>query len=67
MFYEEGKMCSLEMLPVSLGFSKEGAMKGLPCVATQEEAEEICGIIDELSRPYGVCAGLNENGMIVLK
>lgn len=64
---EEGKMCSLEMLPVSLGFSKEGALKGLPCVATREEAEEICGIIDELSRPYGVCAELNENGMIVLK
>ena len=66
MGFEDGRLSSLEMLPVSLGFEKEGDMKGLPCVAHGEEAREICEILDSLSRPYGVTLKLREDGMIVL-
>ena len=63
---EEGRMISLEMLPVSLGFDREGEMKGLPYVAHGEEAKEIFEILDGLSRPYGTSLSLREDGMIVL-
>ncbi len=51
--YQDGKMVSLEMMPIVAGFDREGKMNGLPYHAKGEEAKEIFDILDRLSKPYG--------------
>lgn len=51
--FEDGKMTKMELLPVTLGFKREGDMNGLPYIAKGEEAQKIYNIVKELSEPYG--------------
>ena len=51
--YDGDKMVSLKMYPVSLGFTREGDLNGLPFIAKGDEAKKIYDIMDRLSRPYG--------------
>ncbi len=53
MEFEGEKLVSMEVYPVSLGFTREGDMNGLPYIAKGEEAKKIYDIVDRLSRPYG--------------
>ncbi len=66
MTFENGKLTSIEMLPIVAGFNKQGKMEGLPYVAKGEEEKEIFDILDKLSKPYGTTLEL-ENGVIMLK
>lgn len=51
--YENGKMTSLELMPVVAGFKKPGKLDGLPYHAINEESQEIYDILNKLSTPYG--------------
>ncbi len=53
MEFEDGKLVSLEMMPVVAGFKREGKLDGLPYYAKGEEAKEIFDVLDRLSAPYG--------------
>ena len=53
MQFENGKLVSLEMLPIVAGFNKQGKLNGLPYFAKGEESEEIYEILNRLSKPYG--------------
>ncbi|MBR5452959.1 MAG: CapA family protein [Clostridia bacterium] len=66
MVFENGRLQSLSMLPVVVGYGREGKMNGLPYIAKGSEAEEIFNILKELSEPYGTCIEL-KNGLILLK
>ena len=61
MEFVDGKMTSLKMIPVALGFEKQGDMNGLPCVANDEESKEIFDILRRLSTPYGTQLKLENN------
>lgn len=50
---DDGRVCGVEMLPISLGFHREGNLNGLPYHAKGEEGRKIFDILDRLSRPYG--------------
>ncbi len=63
--YDGDTMVSLKMYPISLGFTREGDLNGLPFIAKGEEAKKIFDIMDRLSRPYGTDLKL-ENDVIVL-
>ena len=63
--FENGKMTSFSLLPVYLNFDRKDDMNGLPVAAEGKEAEEILGILNGLSEPFGVKLKL-ENGKIVL-
>ena len=52
--FENGNMVSFSLLPVHLNFDRKDDMNGLPAVAEGREAEEIRGILNELSAPFGV-------------
>jgi poly-gamma-glutamate synthesis protein (capsule biosynthesis protein) len=66
MTFENGKLSSLEMLPIVAGFKKEGKLDGLPYVAKGEEAQEIFETLKELSTPYGTDLVMRD-GKIYLK
>jgi poly-gamma-glutamate synthesis protein (capsule biosynthesis protein) len=53
MEFEDGKLVSLEMMPIVAGFKREGKMDGLPYHAKGEEGKEIYDVLDRLSTPYG--------------
>ena len=53
MEFEDGKLVSLEMMPIVAGFKKEGKLDGLPYHTKGEETEEIFEVLDRLSTPYG--------------
>ena len=53
MEFEDGKLVSLEMMPIVAGFKREGKMDGLPYHAKNEESKEIFDVLDRLSTPYG--------------
>ena len=53
MEFEDGKLVSLEMMPIVAGFKKEGKLDGLPYHAKGEESQEIFDALDRLSTPYG--------------
>ena len=53
MTFENGKMTSLEMMPVVAGFKKPGKLDGLPYHAVNEESQEIYDVLVKLSNPYG--------------
>lgn len=63
--YDGDTMVSLKMYPISLGFTREGDLNGLPFIAKGDEAKKIFDIMDRLSRPYGTDLKL-ENDVIVL-
>ena len=66
MTFEDGKLKSLEMLPIVAGFKREGKMDGLPYAAKGEEAKEIFDVLVRLSTPYGTKLEL-KNDVIILK
>ena len=53
MEFEDGKLVSLEMMPIVAGFKRKGKMDGLPYHAKNEESKEIFDVLDRLSTPYG--------------
>ncbi|MBE5743505.1 MAG: CapA family protein [Clostridiales bacterium] len=66
MQFENGKLISLELMPTSLGFEREGDLNGLPYHAKGEDAKEIFDILNNLSAPYGSQLEL-ENDLITVK
>jgi poly-gamma-glutamate synthesis protein (capsule biosynthesis protein) len=64
MVFEDGKLVSIEMLPIVAGFKREGKMDGLPFVAKGDEAKEIFEELNKLSLPYGT--KLEMKGDIIL-
>jgi len=65
-FDENGELSEMEMLPLSLGFHREGHMNGLPYYAKGEEGKKIFDILNRLSAPYGVNL-VYENDKIIWK
>ena len=53
MEFKDGKLVSLEMMPVVAGFKREGKLDGLPYHAKGQESQEIFDVLDRLSTPYG--------------
>lgn len=53
----------VELLPVSLGFTKEGFEKNLPCLASEEEAQDILSYLNRACEKYGV-RWKYENGVL---
>ena len=53
MQFENGKLISLEMLPIVAGFDRKDKLNGLPYHAKGEESEEIFNVLTRLSTPYG--------------
>lgn len=53
MTFEDGKLTSLEMMPVVAGFKKPGKLDGLPYHAKGDESQEIFDVLVQLSTPYG--------------
>lgn len=64
--FEDGKMTSLEMMPIVAGFKKPGKLDGLPYFAKGEEGKEIFDVLDRLSTPYGTKLEMDDNGIIKL-
>ena len=65
---ENGKLVSLEMMPVVAGFKKEGKLDGLPYFAKGDEGKEIFDVLVRLSeQPYGTNLSLDSDGIIRLK
>ena len=62
-FSDEGKLIKLELMPISLGFEKPGALFGLPSLAKSSDATEIFNTLVRLSNPYGTRLYLDD-GMI---
>lgn len=68
MTFEDGKLTSLEMMPVVAGFKKEGKLDGLPYFAKGDEGKEIFDVLVRLSeQPYGTKLSLDSDGIIRLK
>ena len=65
-FDDNGDLEAIEMLPLSLGFHREGHLNGLPYHAKGEEGKKIFDILDRLSRPYGTDL-VYENDTIIWK
>ena len=65
MKFKDGKLCSLEMLPINAGFKAEGEFDGLPYAVKGDEAKEIFDILDKLSRPYGTKLKLVDDKIVL--
>ncbi len=52
-FDENGELFEMEMLPLSLGFEREGHLNGLPYYAKGDEGRKIFDILNRLSAPWG--------------
>ncbi len=61
MTFENGKLTSLEMMPIVAGFKREGKLDGLPYFAKGEEAKEIFDVLNRLSTPYGTSLEMDNN------
>lgn len=66
MEFENGKLVTLELMPLWLNFDKEGDLNGLPCHAKNDQAKMIYDIVNKLSIPYG-CKLTLENNLIKFK
>ena len=56
----------MEMLPLSLGFEREGHLNGLPYYAKGNEGRKIFDILNRLSAPFGTEL-VYENDKIIWK
>ena len=65
-FDDEGRLTSLDMVPVELGFMQERAYKGLPVRANAEMSQRIFERLCTLSEPYGTQLQL-EDGVIIAR
>lgn len=59
----DGQCTSIELLPISLGYDKEGAYKAIPYPAAEEETKTIFQTLTRLSKPFGTNLNL-EDGLI---
>ncbi|HSW31632.1 MAG TPA: CapA family protein [Longimicrobiales bacterium] len=51
--WAEGRLVSLELHPITLGFGKPAVVRGRPLLADRELGAKIIGDLVERSRPYG--------------
>ena len=65
-FDDNGDLAEIDMLPISLGFHREGYLNGLPYHAKGEEGKKIFDILNRLSKPYGTEL-VYENDKIIWK
>ena len=65
-FGDDGRLTSLDMVPVELGFERERAYKGLPVCAGAETSKRIYERLCKLSEPYGTQLDF-EDGVIVAR
>ena len=61
MEFENGKLASLEMMPIVAGFDRDGEMNGLPYHAKGAEADAIYKALSDLSLPYGTSLTLKDD------
>lgn len=61
MQFEEGKLKSLQLKPVSLGFNRRGDLNGLPYLAKGEESQKIFNVLKRLSTPMGTKITMKED------
>lgn len=64
--YEDEALSEIILYPISLGFEKEGAAKGIPYLADSADTEEIFSVLKEISAPYGTSLSL-EGGTIKVR
>lgn len=64
---ENGKIHTITLRPISLGFTKSRGLKGRSCFASPNEAQEILQHIQELSAPYGTKVAIKDGlGIITI-
>jgi len=51
--WDEGRLVSLELHPITLGFGRPAAVRGRPMLADRELGRKIIGELIERSQPYG--------------
>ncbi len=65
--FEDGKLVSAELQPIELGFNKPKHQKGVPYIATKEQAKDIYDILTRLSAEYGTTLTLNKDNTIKIE
>ncbi len=65
MRFSNGRLVSLEMLPVDLAFARKDFRNGLPRKATGKTMADIFARLDALSRPYGTSLALKSGEIVV--
>jgi len=66
--FERNELAELRLYPIELGYSKRFANRGIPRLASPEQAREILVRLQNLSKPYGTHISVYENvGVIKLK
>ncbi len=65
MTFKDGKVASVEMLPINAGFKAEGEFDGLPYIANEQDTKEIFETMVKLSTPYGTKLKLVDGKIII--
>ena len=65
--FEDGKLTSVELMPVSLGFDKPRTFKGIPYPAKKEDADEIFSVLKSISAQYGTKLIRKDGGLIAVE
>jgi len=63
--FSGGKLSSIELYPIELGFGKSRTQRGRPLLATGPLAEEVIAELAHLSRPYGVNIAADGNHWVI--
>lgn len=58
--FSDGKLKSIDLHCMSLGFGEKRGRRGTPKEATVEDAERIIGYVAELSEPFGVAVSFED-------
>lgn len=64
--FERGRVAEVRLQPVDLGFSKRGADRGLPQVASPQVSRAILERLQRLSEPFGTRI-IRENGLGIVR
>jgi poly-gamma-glutamate synthesis protein (capsule biosynthesis protein) len=65
MEFENGKLCSLVLHPLEIGFAAGPKLRGYPNLADEKTAKEIYDRLVELSKPYGTKLSMKGDKIIV--
>ncbi|MBQ7624278.1 MAG: CapA family protein [Clostridia bacterium] len=65
--FEGGKLKSVELMPVELGFNKPRTFKGIPYPASAADTKRIFKVLSDLSAPYGTTLSIKKDGLIKIK
>ncbi len=65
MEFEDGKLRSLALYPLEIGFAAGPNLRGYPNLADEKTARDIYDRLVELSAPYGTSLEMQENKIIV--